>query len=230
MAPLWSDRKDYRRFANRHEAGVALARALAAYGGRPDVVVLGLPRGGVPVAYEIARALRAPLDVFVVRKLGVPGYRELAMGAIASGDIHVLDASLIQSLDIPQAAIAAVVEDETRELRRRELLYRGQRPGVPLAGRTVILADDGLATGSTMLAAVRGVRRAAPARVIVAVPVGARQACARIQDEADDVICLRSPEPFDAVGLWYLDFSETSDQEVRLLLEEPAQVGSTREE
>jgi predicted phosphoribosyltransferase len=187
--------------------------------------VLGLPRGGVPVAFEIARALGAPLDVFVVRKLGVPGREELALGAIASGETGVLDARTVQALGIEPEQIQAVVAKEKRELERRERTYRGQRPPPDLAGRTVVLVDDGLATGSTMLAAVRAVRDAGPAWVVVATPVAAPEVCDSLRAEADEVVCLATPRPFGAVGAWYEDFSQTTDDEVRVLLErarEPA--------
>jgi predicted phosphoribosyltransferase len=218
-----------RRFRDRREAGRLLAQLLRAHAGREDVVVLGLPRGGVPVAYEIARALGAPLDVFVVRKLGVPGHEELALGAIATGDTGVLDERTVQILGIQPEQIHAIIAKEKRELERRERAYRGQRPPPDLAGRTVVLVDDGLATGSTMLAAVRAVRDAGPARVVVATPVAAPEVCDSLRAEADEVVCLATPRPFGAVGAWYEDFSQTTDDEVRLLLErarEPAGHGA----
>jgi predicted phosphoribosyltransferase len=205
-------------FANRQEAGAALAARLSEYAGRHDVVVLALPRGGVPVAAEVARALAAPLDIFVVRKLGVPGYRELAMGAIASGGIRVLNHEVVDGLRIPESVIQTVAADEGRELARRESAYRGGRAAIPLKDRIVIVVDDGLATGATMRAAVQALRRLAPSRIIVAVPVGATRTCLELQRDADDVVCLATPEPFAAVGEWYVDFSETSDDEVRGLL------------
>jgi putative phosphoribosyl transferase len=208
------------RFANRREAGIALAVHLGHLARRNDVVVLALPRGGVPVGYEVARALGAPLDVFVVRKLGFPGHAELAMGAIASGDVQVLNEDVLAMYPVPQAAIDAVVRAERLELERRERAYRNGRPHVPVAGRVVILVDDGLATGSTMGAAVLAVRRRHPARVIVAVPVGARETCQDLRAVADEVVCVMTPEPFRAVGLWYLDFSQTTDDEVQRLLAE----------
>lgn len=206
------------RFANRRDGGAALAKRLRPYAGRADVVVLGLPRGGVPVGYEVARALGAPFDVFVVRKLGLPGHAELAMGAIASGGVRVLNEDVVGWYRIPDAAIEAVTRTEQAELERRERAYRDGRPSVPIEGRTVILVDDGLATGSTMRAAVLAVRRLQPARVVVAVPVGARETCDALRETADEVVCALFPEPFSAVGLWYEDFSQTTDEEVRRLL------------
>lgn len=205
-------------FRDRVEAGELLAERLTAYAGRDDVAVLALPRGGVPVAHEIARVLQVPFDVFVVRKLGVPGHEELAMGAIASGGARVINHDVVNALGIPMHLIDAVAQTEQIELDRRERLYRGTRSPVNLVNRTVILVDDGLATGSTMRAAVIAARQQQPARVVVAVPVGAAATCAELSREADDVVCLRTPEPFVAVGLWYRDFTPTSDQEVRALL------------
>lgn len=205
-------------FRDRVEAGELLAERLAAYAGRDDVAVLALPRGGVPVAHEIARALQVPFDVFVVRKLGVPGYEELAMGAIASGGARVINHEVVNALGIPMNVIDAIAQTEQIELDRRERLYRGTRSPVNLVNRTVILVDDGLATGSTMRAAVMAARQRQPARVVVAVPVGAPTTCADLSREADDVVCLRTPEPFVAVGRWYRDFTPTSDEEVRTLL------------
>lgn len=209
---------DRRAFEDRKEAGRALAARLRAYAGRSDVVVLALPRGGVPVAFPVAEALDAPLDLFLVRKLGTPGHRELAMGAIASGGIRVLNDEVVKWYGIPPHAIDAVARGEEQELMRREAAYREGRDGVPLEGRVVILVDDGLATGSTMMAAVKAVRQRNPARVIVAVPVGARDTCDALSTLADEVVCVRMPEPFSAVGQWYLDFNQTSDEEVRQLL------------
>ena len=205
-------------FRDRVEAGQLLAEHLTAYAGRDDVAVLALPRGGVPVAHEIARVLQVPFDVFVVRKLGVPGHEELAMGAIASGGARVINHDVVNALGIPMHLIDAVAQTEQVELDRRERLYRGTRSPVHLVNRTVILVDDGLATGSTMRAAVMAARQQEPARVVVAVPVGAAATCADLSREADDVVCLRTPEPFVAVGLWYRDFTPTSDDEVRALL------------
>ncbi len=203
-------------FADRREAGRTLARLLAGRAG--DIVVLALPRGGVPVAYEIARALNATLDVFVVRKLGTPGHEELAMGAIASGGITVLNDDVVHALGISPRQIEAVAEREQRELERRDASYRGGRPPEPLTNRTVVLVDDGLATGSTMKAAVQAVKQQQPARVIVAVPVGAPETCAALGAIADEVICAHTPTSFSAVGEWYRDFSQTSDDEVIALL------------
>lgn len=209
-------------FRDRTDAGRKLAGQLAEFVGRPDVMVLGLPRGGVPVAAEVARALGAPLDVFVVRKLGVPGHEELAMGAIATGGVRVINDDVVQALDIPDEVIEAVTAEEQRELNHRERLYRGDRPVPNVRGRTVILVDDGLATGSTMRAAVAALRQQSPARIVVAVPVGAADTCADLRAEADECICARTPEPFYAVGVWYRDFTATSDDEVRELLEQAA--------
>ncbi len=203
------------RFKNRAEAGRSLAERLSAYADRPDTLVLGLPRGGVPVAYEVATALNAPLDVFVVRKLGVPGHEELAMGAIATGGARTLNHDVIRYLHIPGEVIDEVTEREERELERRERLYRDNRPARSPRDRVTILVDDGLATGSSMRAAALAVRQQEPASIIVAVPVAASQACEDLRSEADEVICLYTPEPFYAVGLWYEDFSQTTDEEVR---------------
>jgi len=208
-----------RAFADRREAGRELAAKLRNYAGRDDVVVLALPRGGVPVAYELAEAIDAPLDIFVVRKLGMPGHPEYAMGAIASGGIRVVSDDVIRWYGISPAAIDAVAREELAELERREREYRRGRPMTDLRGRTVILVDDGLATGSTMRAAVHAVRALGPARVVVAVPVGAPSTCEEFNGIADETVCARTPEPFSAVGLWYRDFSQTSDSEVRALLE-----------
>lgn len=209
-------------FRDRTEAGRLLAEKLTTYSGRPDVLVLALPRGGVPVAYEVARALDAPLDVFVVRKLGVPGHEELAMGAIASGGVCVLNDDLVQTLRIPDQLIEVVTARERRELERRERAYRNGRPAPGVRGRTVILVDDGLATGSTMRAAVEALRRLGPARVVVAVPTAAPSTCDEFRHEADECVCDITPDPFYAVGLWYEDFSQTTDDEVRDLLERSA--------
>jgi predicted phosphoribosyltransferase len=208
-------------FQDRRHAGQLLAEKLRGYVGRPDVVVLALPRGGVPVGLEVARALHAPLDVFLVRKLGLPGHEELAMGAIASGGVRVLG-DIVQSLNIPAEVIEAVTAKEEKELKRRERMYRDDRPAPDVHGRTVILVDDGLATGATMHAAVAALRRQGPAEVIVAVPVGSPDTCADFQGEADKVVCARTPDPFYAVGLWYDDFSQTTDQEVHDLLAQAA--------
>jgi putative phosphoribosyl transferase len=205
-------------FENRAEAGRELAGRLSAVPGLEDAVVLGLPRGGVPVAAQVAAALGAPLDVFVVRKLGVPGQPELAMGAIATGGVRVLNDSVVRQLSISQDAIDDVSRQESVELVRREREYRGERPPAPLADRTVVLVDDGLATGATMRAAVEAVRVAGPARVVVAVPVGAPETCQSMDEVADEVLCLHAPDPFGAVGAFYVDFGQTTDDEVRLAL------------
>ena len=210
------------RYVNRREAGAVLAGRLRDFAGRADVVVLGLPRGGIPVAFEVANALQAPLDVFVVRKLGLPGHPELAMGAIASGGVRVLNDDLLQQLHVPTSAIDAVARAEQAELERRERAYRGARPPIPLEGRVVILVDDGLATGSTMRAAVLAIRRVLPSQIVVAVPVGARETCSAMNEVADDVVCAHMPEPFTAVGLWYENFEQTTDEEVRRLLSSPS--------
>jgi predicted phosphoribosyltransferase len=205
-------------FRDRREAGRLLAATLAAYANRPDVLVLALPRGGVPVAYEVARVLGASLDVFLVRKLGVPGHEELAMGAIASGGVRVINNELVRALRIPDYMIEAIVAQEQQELARRERLYRGDRPPPDVRGRTVILVDDGLATGSTMYAAVTALRQQQPARIVVAVPIAAPETCDELREAADDIVCAVTPQPFHAVGLWYEDFSQTTDDEVRDLL------------
>ncbi|MSO84130.1 MAG: phosphoribosyltransferase [Acidobacteria bacterium] len=208
------------RFVNRREGGRVLADRLRAYAGREDVLVLGLPRGGVPVAYEVARSLGAALDVFVVRKLGVPQQPELAMGAIASGGVRVLNDDVVRSYRIPLEAIEAVALGEERELARRERAYRNGRPAVPIEGQVVLLVDDGLATGSTMRAAIAAIRRLHPSRVIVAVPVGARETCQALRALADEVVCVNMPAAFSAVGVWYADFSQTTDDEVTGLLQD----------
>ena len=206
------------RFLDRADAGRQLAKTLTAYGGRSDVVVLGLPRGGVPVAFEVARELRAPLDLFLVRKLGVPGHPELAMGAIAEGGVEVLNDELIRDLGIPQKMVQEVAVRERIELDRRDTLYRGGRPLPAVRGRIVILVDDGLATGSTMQAAVTALRRLEPARIVVAAPVGAQETCDRLGQFANEVVCLIAPQQFQAVGLWYEEFAQTTDDEVKQLL------------
>jgi predicted phosphoribosyltransferase len=206
------------RFRDRVDAGRILARALAAYGGTPDLLVLALPRGGVPVAFEVARALRAPLDVFVVRKLGMPGHEEYAIGAIASGGVMVVNDEAVQAFGITQAELDAVASEERLELERRERSYRGGRPPPDVRGKTVILVDDGLATGSTMRAAVAALRLEGVRRLVVAVPTGAPETCDEIGALVDDLICAITPEPFQAVGLWYEDFGQTTDEEVRDLL------------
>jgi putative phosphoribosyl transferase len=208
-------------FRDRDDAGRQLGRALAErLGKRADVIVLGLPRGGVPVAWHVAKALGAPLDVFIVRKLGVPGHEELAMGAIASGGVRVMNREVLDSILIPKRTIDRVAENEQRELERREREYRGARPPLDVRGKTVVIVDDGLATGSTMRAAVRALRAMEPHAVIVAVPVAAvstREDFRRDRD-VDDIVCLSTPDPFQAVGLWYEDFDQTSDEKVHELL------------
>lgn len=205
-------------FRDRREAGHLLAQQLKHYAGRPDVIVLGLPRGGVPIAFEVAKELVAPLDVFLVRKLGLPGQPELAMGAIASDNVRVLNDDVVRWSGVPERVIDAVAKHEQAELERRERRYRHGRGPLKLQGQVVILVDDGLATGSTMQAAVRAVRESRPARIVVAAPVGAQDSCQALAKVADEVICARRPERFNAVGQWYLDFSETSDDEVVELL------------
>ncbi len=205
-------------FQNRTDAGRRLAQRLLTYANRPDVLVLALPRGGVPVAFEMARALKAPLDVFVVRKLGVPGQEELAMGAIASGGSCVLNQHLIRAIGITQDEVNTVIAQEKRELQRRQRLYRADRPYPDLHNRTVILVDDGLATGATMYAAVTALRKLEPARLIVAVPVAAKEVCDRFGHIVDEMVCVQTPDPFDGVSRWYADFSQTTDDEVRELL------------
>jgi putative phosphoribosyl transferase len=205
-------------FQDRVEAGQQLAERLLGYRDRDDVVVLALPRGGVPVAHQLSLALGVPFDVFVVRKLGVPGHEELAMGAIATGGIRVINDDVVVPLGIPSTVVDSVAGSEQIELERREQLYRGTRAPMGLANKIVILVDDGLATGSTMRAAVVAARQHHPARVIVAVPVGAPSTCAALAHDADEVVCLRMPDPFVAVGIWYRDFAPTSDDEVRDLL------------
>jgi putative phosphoribosyl transferase len=210
--------REQARFADRGEAGRVLARELRRFAGRDDVVVLGLPRGGVPVAFEVARELRAPLDVFVVRKLGLPQQPELAMGALASGGLRVLNVEVVRSAGVTAETIERVARDERRELERREQLYRGDRAPTAVDGKTVVLIDDGLATGATMLAAVRALRTREPAQIVVAVPIAPPEACEDLQGEADEVVCARTPEPFVAIGAWYEQFPQTSDQEIHDLL------------
>ena len=205
-------------FRDRRHAGRVLATHLEQYRGRAGLLVLALPRGGVAVGFEVARELRAPLDIFVVRKLGVPGHEEYAMGAIASGGVRVMNP--LPGITVRPEEISAVIEREQAELMRREQLYRKQRPAVPIRGRTVIVVDDGLATGSTMQAAVLAIRQQHPLHVTVAVPVGARETCAALRQQADEVICAETPERFRAVGLWYQEFPQATDEEVCALLEE----------
>jgi putative phosphoribosyl transferase len=207
-------------FRDRRDAGRQLGQHLLEYADRADVIVLALPRGGVPVGYEVARVIHAPLDVFVVRKLGVPGHEEYAMGAIASGGIRLVDELVVQRLGITERAIKTVADEEQRELERRERQYRGRRPPPDVAGRVAILVDDGLATGSSMRVAVAALRQDHPARIVVAVPLAPPETCDMLRKEADDVVCALTPEPFVAVGLWYENFTQTTDDEVHDLLEE----------
>jgi predicted phosphoribosyltransferase len=207
-----------RAFANRIEAGRQLAEKLDKYAGRKDVIVLGLPRGGVPVGYEVAKRLRAPLDVFLVRKLGVPGFEELAAGAIASGGVRVLNEDVMRAIPHADEVIEAVTAKEAAELERREQIYRQGRPPPELRDRIVILVDDGLATGATMRAAVNAARQSGAAKIVVAVPVGPPDTCRELEEEADETICLSTPVFFQAVGQYYEDFSQTSDEDVRELL------------
>lgn len=211
------------RFANREQAGRALGQEVARrIGKRAGAIVLALPRGGLPVGFEVAQAIDAPLDVFIVRKLGVPGHEELAMGAIASGGVRVLNEEVLRYMPLPTSVIDAVAAREQQELERREHSYRGNRPSLDVEGHTVIVVDDGLATGSTMRAAVRALRKMRPRAVVVAVPVAAASTCAELRAEVDEMICLRTPEPFQAVGLWYDDFTQTTDEDVQELLDRAA--------
>ncbi len=209
-------------FRDRVEAGRMLATTLQEYANRGDVVVLALPRGGVPVGFEVAKALHAPLDVFVVRKLGLPGQEELAMGAIASGGVGVLNRDLLRALHIPEEVVGQITQGEQRELERREREYRDERSPIDVRGKTVILVDDGLATGSSMRVAVLALKQKGPAQVVVAVPVAPADTCAELQSVADKVVCAVTPQPFLGVGQWYEDFSQTSDEEVRELLRRAA--------
>lgn len=211
--------------SDRREAGRRLAALLGGYAGRDDVVVLGLPRGGVVVAFEVAHALEAPLDVYLVRKLGVPGHEELAMGAIASGGPTILNQDVIRAANVTEDDITAVAEQEKRVLEQRERLYRGHSEPIRLAGKTVIVVDDGLATGATMRTALQAIGHQAPARVVVAVPVAPQETCARLEMESDEVVCLFTPEPFFSIGSWYLDFTQTGDGEVIDLLKEARSFG-----
>jgi predicted phosphoribosyltransferase len=216
------------RFRDRADAGRALADELDEYRGRDDVVVLALPRGGVPVGYELARRLDVPLDVFLVRKLGVPGHEELAMGAIAGGGVRVVNEDVVRELGLTGEDVARTALAEGRELERQERLYRDGRPAADVAGRTAVLVDDGLATGASMRAAARAVRALRPDRVVVAVPVAARRTCEELRGEVDDVVCAVTPQPFLAVGAWYDDFSQTTDDEVRELLARGAAPAASR--
>jgi predicted phosphoribosyltransferase len=213
-------------FHDRFDAGRLLASKLRRFANRSDTVVLALPRGGVPVGFEVAKALNAPLDVFVVRKLGVPGYEELAMGAIASGGIRVLNEDLVRAAGIPDEVIDQVAAEEEQELERRERDYREGRPPVDVQGRTVILVDDGLATGSSMRVAVLALKRKKPAYIVVAVPVSAPTTCAELESEVNQIVCAATPEPFRSVGQWYGDFTQTSDEEVRDLLRRAASLST----
>jgi len=215
------------QFRDRKEAGKLLAAQLAAYANQQDVIVLALPRGGVPVGFEIAQALHVPLDVIVVRKLGVPGQEELAMGAIATGGICILNKDVVQFLNIPDEVIDDITAQELQELERREHLFRGERPAYDVGGRTVILVDDGIATGATMHAAVAAIKQRQPTRIIIAVPTAAPSTCDEFAAEVDELVCVIRPEPFIAVGYWYRQFSQTSDEEVRSLLERANQGTST---
>jgi putative phosphoribosyl transferase len=208
-----------KRFLNRREAGRELARQLLQYADHSDVIILALPRGGVPVAYQVALALKAPLDVLIVRKLGLPGREELAIGAIASGGIQILNQDIVHALDIDQSIINSVLQQELQELARREESYRGNRPAPEIKDHTVIIIDDGLATGASMRAAVMGVRTQSPARIVVAVPAAAPQAIDLLQTEVDEIVYVIAPDPFDGVGKWYEDFSQTTDEEVSSLLD-----------
>jgi putative phosphoribosyl transferase len=217
------------RYTDRRHAGRVLADALASrYGGASDLSVFALPRGGVPVAFEVAMRLEAPLDVFVVRKLGMPGQEELAIGAVASGGVRVVNESLVEGLRIPRAVIDSVAAVEERELARRERAYRAGREPLDVSGRLAILVDDGLATGSTMRAAVAGLRKRRPSRVVVGVPIAAPSTCEDLAPEVDDIVCAVTPDPFLAVGRWYEDFSQTTDDEVRELLEQAARAQAAR--
>jgi predicted phosphoribosyltransferase len=208
------------RFRDRREAGKLLAQKLLHYANHPDVLILALPRGGVPVAYEVALALNAPMDVFIVRKLGLPGHEELAIGAIASGGVRILNQDIIRALNIPEEVIEHVAQRELRELQRRERLYRGDRPMPEIRDGTVILVDDGLATGASMRAAVAALRTQNAKRIVVAVPTAAPETCADFETEVEEVVCAITPEPFLGVGRWYEDFSQTTDEGVRLFLQD----------
>jgi predicted phosphoribosyltransferase len=208
------------QFKDRRDAGKILAQKLSAYTSRLDVIVFALPRGGVPVAYEVALALNAPLDVFIVRKLGLPGQEELAIGAIASGGIRVLNDDIVRALAIPEEVINVIAQREFQELQRREQMYRGDRPLSDVRDRTIILIDDGLATGASMRAAVAGLRALHPARIVIAVPTAAPETCDAFKFEVDEIVCAMTPEPFEGVGRWYADFRQTTDEEVRTFLEE----------
>ena len=216
-------------FEDRVQAGQQLAQKLGAYAGKTDVVVLGIPRGGVPVAFEVAKVLRAPLDIFLSRKLGVPGQEELAFGALASGGVRVLDRGLIRELNLSKEEIDRIAETVKKELERRERVYRGDRPPIKIEGKVTLLVDDGIATGSSMRAGIKALRQMKPSRLVVAVPVAPRQTCKRMKSEVDELICVYTPELFYAIGQFYEDFSQISDEEVTELLRRAAQsVNSSR--
>jgi predicted phosphoribosyltransferase len=214
-------------FEDRRDAGRQLAQELSEYVDRSDVIVLALPRGGVPVAYEVARALDAPMEIFLVRKLGVPGHEELAFGAIASGGVRVLNEEVVLGFNISEAAIDAVAQRELQELERRERAYRGDRPGPEVRDRIAILIDDGLATGASMRAAIEGVKAKQPAKIVVAVPTAAPETCKLFESLVDEIVCAETPQPFYGVGMWYQDFSQTTDEEVRSLLEKMTETINT---
>jgi len=217
---LYSEKKEVNMiFQDRTDAGQRLAARLTRYADRTDVLVLALPRGGVPVAYEVAKELNAPLDVFLVRKLGIPGHEEFAMGAIAPGGVRILNEDILNYLKIPDQVVDAVATREQWELERREQAYRGDRPSPDVKDRIVILIDDGLATGSTMRAATESVRLQTPQRIVVAVPVSSPETCDEFRSEVDEIVCAVTPQPFRGVGMWYKDFSQTTDDEVRDLLQ-----------
>jgi putative phosphoribosyl transferase len=216
-------------FKDRADGGKKLAQELSHYGGRSDVVVLGLPRGGVPVAYEVAKELEAPLDVFIVRKLGVPGHEELAMGAIASGGVRVLNDEVVKGVNVSEDDVDRVATKEQQELERRESAYRGERPGIALEDKTVLLVDDGLATGASMRAAVKGLREHNPKKIVVAVPTAPPETCEAFSDLADETVCLETPTPFMGVGAWYEDFPQTKDEEVKDILEKASERLAQRE-
>lgn len=223
---LERNRSDVALYEDRADSGRQLAQALIAYHGRSDVVILGLPRGGIPVAFEVAKELNAPLDVFIVRKLGVPGHQELAMGAIASGGVRVLNKEVVRELGLSEKDIEKVAERERQELKHREITYRGQRPGVNLQGKIAVLIDDGIATGASMRAAVKGLRQHDPAKIIVAVPTAPAETCQAFENLADEVVCLETPRPFGGVGAWFKSFSQTTNDEVRNLLEQASSFGA----